>query len=233
MLVATDGICLCALPFIFIISSGPPGALINLIPQSSIRSTCTTHCLYFRRKRVSTLPRSFTMPSEPESRDLPYIRQRSSRLSSRNTRPLSGSMKTPIGANMHDPSSSDYHNDEDNHERTPVNEYRGSSAPPESAYGYYTGSSGSEREYSSRESSTTPIQSPVGHGSSRSRLRSGSGSPRSSMSPPPVAPKPSGRSRERAWSQKRKGTGRLQQYSGSAGAMEKECKPRVIKGNVN
>lgn len=170
------------------------------------------------------------MPSDPESRDLPYLQQRSSQVSSRNARPLSsGSMKTPIGANIHDPSSSDYHDNEDNREQTPVNEFRGSSAPPESAYGYYTGSSGSERGYSSRESSTTPIQSPVGHGLSRSRHRSGSSSPRSSMSPPPIAPKPSGRSRERAWSQKRKGTGRQQQYG--AGTVERESKPRVIKGN--
>ena len=162
----------------------------------------------------STLPRSFTMPSNPETREIPYShhsRRKNHSPSRQNSRgPRTPTMKAPIGATLHDAFTRD-HSDREQM-RTP--EYRGRSAPPEStsSFTYYTSSSGSEFGYSSRESSLTPL------GMASNVSRSSSASPRSSMSPPPVAPKPNGRSRERAWSNKRRNRG--------------EDSPRVIRGEL-
>ena len=139
-----------------------------------------------RRRSASTLPRSFTMPSNPETRDIPYSSSRSRKSHSPSSRtPRTPTMKAPIGATT-------LHEGALNSDQ-PRADYRGRSAPPES-FNYFS-SSGSEPGYSSRESSLTPIGMAA---------RSLSESPRSSLSPPPVGPKPNGRSREKAWSNVRR-----------------------------
>jgi len=151
------------------------------------------------RRYPMTLPRSFSMSSPPEANEVPFTRHKSPSTSTRSSTrsPRTPGMKAPIGATLPDSYAKPEH--------TEVG--RGRSAPPDSTvFNYYTSSSSSEHGLSSRESSVTP----QGMASTRSL----SSSPRSSLSPPPVAPKPSGRSRERAWSNKRK-------QSGS---------PKVIKG---
>ncbi len=138
-----------------------------------------------RRRFASTLPRSFTMPSNPETRDIPFSRSRKSHSPSSRT-PRTPTMKAPIGATtLHEGALSS--------DQPRASDYRGRSAPPES-FNYFS-SSGSEHGYSSRESSLTPIGMAA---------RSISESPRSSLSPPPIAPKPNGRSREKAWSNVRR-----------------------------
>ena len=125
------------------------------------------------------------MPSNPETRDIPFSRSRKSHSPSSRT-PRTPTMKAPIGATtLHEGALSS--------DQPRASDYRGRSAPPES-FNYFS-SSGSEHGYSSRESSLTPIGMAA---------RSMSESPRSSLSPPPIAPKPNGRSREKAWSNVRR-----------------------------
>ncbi len=160
--------------------------------NDSYLESCADHMyslfhMYRRRSASSTLPRSFTMPSNPETRDLSFSKHRTRSPSNRS--PRTPTMKAPIGATT-------FHDSVFNSEPSRTPEYRGRSAPPDSQYGYYSSSSGSEPSFSSRESSLTP----VGMAS-----RNSSSSPRSSLSPPPIAPKPSnGRSREKAWSNVRR-----------------------------
>lgn len=161
----------------------------------TLLTTCNVYCVLFRsrRKFANTLPRSFSMSSNPETRDLPFTRRKNHSPSNRS--PRTPTIKAPIGATVHHETF--YHGDRDQ-QRTP--DYRGRSAPPDSTtYTYHDSSSSSELSYgSSRESSITPL------GMAPGLPRSSSASPRSSLSPPPVAPKPNGRSREKAWSNVRR-----------------------------
>ena len=137
---------------------------------------------------AKTLPRSFTLPSEPEERSILSPRiippgRRSPMKSPERSKPRVFKFSNSIDVGMSS-QQQHHHHVREHSDPAPASYHKGNSAPPE-ASPFFSAGSGS----CSRENSVTPLQSPLGRtpiGAVASHSRRSS---RSSSSPPPVPPK--------------------------------------------